>query len=49
MRRKIDVVFWRSAQRGAKDTLTRENLVLLDKDLANLKELRRLNGEGTIN
>jgi hypothetical protein len=28
---------------------TREKLVLLDKDLANLKELRRLNGEGTIN
>ena len=28
---------------------TREKLVLIDKDLANLKELRRLNGEGTIN
>ncbi len=28
---------------------TKEKLVLLDKDLANLKELRRLNGEGTIN
>ena len=28
---------------------TREKLVLLDKDVANLKELRRLNGEGTIN
>ncbi len=39
---------WRSAQRGAKRH-TREQLVLLDKDLANLKELRRLNGEGTIN
>ena len=28
---------------------TREKLVLLDKDLANINELRRLNGEGTIN
>ena len=28
---------------------TREKLVLLDKDLSNLNELRRLNGEGTIN
>ncbi len=41
MKQKIDVVFWRSAQHGAKDTLEKK-LVLLDKGLANLDELRRL-------